>query len=190
MSFTWSSENDKTHTKTRPACALHCSFALWSKSSFNLNPLMSFSRGTRLQNTPGTRRFHWVEESTVCLHKCPGNASELGCVTKRLPKREDSSLWSLFFFFFFAVGKDERVSAHGSVPPRRAGKASHSQRSKYHAFNRKARQLWRMSYLCRRGETSNRTAEAGQLRTASCVSREQQSTPKCVSVFFSPSTHQ
>lgn len=65
--------------------------------------------------------------------------------------------------------------------------ASHRERSKYSTIlHRNARQLWRMSYLCRRRETSSRTPEAESVEPRSCVSRVQQPTPKCVSGFFLP----
>lgn len=153
-------------------------FALWSKSWFNLNSFMSSCSGARLQTRPerdaSAERSNPPPPAQVSW-KCfkIGMREHKGCPNGSIPACDGS---------FCGLGKDERVKRGGiGAPRRRAGNASHRQRSKYHAFHRKARQLWRMSYLCGRGETSNRTAEAGQLGSASCVSREQQSTPKYVS---------
>lgn len=136
---------------------------------------------SRLQTCPGhDASTEWRKH--CCLHKFPGNASKWGCVTKRLAEREDASLKSLSAVGTVSVCAETRG---GIGAPRCAGNASHRERSKYPTIlNRKARQLWRMSYLCRRDETSSRTQEAESVEPACPESSSQlQSASLC---FFYP----
>lgn len=173
------------HTQRTPPFALQfvllrCDLrAYWNPTDSGMNSFMSCCTGTRLQTCP--------ERDASTEWRNPLLPAQVSWKCFKIGMRDQTVAQKGRFLPVIALygWEGEHVSVEGSV--RRAapcGNASHSQQSKYHAFNRKARQLWLMSYLCRRGETSNRTAEDGQLRTASCESRDQQSTPKCVCVCF------
>lgn len=103
------------------------------------------------------------------------------CGTKWLSKLEDPRLKSASAVGNVSVWGDARKDRRAAT----RGDAGHRELHKYHAFNRKARQLWRMSYLCRRWEASSRTEEAERVEPACTESSSQlQSASPCF--FYKP----